>query len=134
MTDQKKAEEALKEAQLQQRAILDNIPDIAWLKDRDSRFVMVNESFGRACGVPPLDLVGKTDLDIWPSELAEGYRAADREVMECGRSKRWEEPLSDSEGNPHWIETIKTPIFNETGEVIGTAGIARDITERRRAE
>jgi PAS domain S-box-containing protein len=130
----KKAEKALQKIQHEQRAILDNIPDIAWLKDEESRFIAVNEPFGKACGVKPEDLVGRTDLDIWPRELAERYRSDDKEVMQSGRRKQVEEPLVDKEGKTTWIETIKTPIYNEKGEVIGTAGIARDITERKKLE
>ena len=66
ITEQRRAEEALKRSQRQLKAILDNIPDFAWLKDRESRFIAVNEPFGQACGVTPEDLVGRTDLDIWP--------------------------------------------------------------------
>ncbi len=116
------------------RAILDNIPDIAWLKDGESRFIAVNESFGRACGFAPDTLVGKTDLDVWPRDLAEKYRADDREVIRAGKTIRVEEPLGDASGGTTWIETIKTPIVDERGAVIGTTGIARDITERKRME
>lgn len=130
----KQAEESLREHDRQQKAILNNIPDIAWLKDKESRFIAVNEPFGNACGMTPEDLVGKTDLDIWPKDLAERYRADDREVMETSRRKLFEEPLVDKDGNKTWIETIKTPIYNGKGDVIGTTGIARDITERKQAE
>lgn len=134
ITERKRAEKAAEEIRRQQEAILSNISDIAWLKDRESRFIVVNEQFGRSCGVPAPDLVGKTDLDIWPRDLALRYRADDQEVMRTRRRKRVEEPLADREGNIKWIETIKSPIFNEHQEVIGTTGIARDITERRGME
>jgi PAS domain S-box-containing protein len=134
ITDRKAAEEALRESQRQQKAILDNIPDIAWLKDKESRFVAVNEAFGRSCGLRPQDLADKTDLNLWPRDLAERYRADDREVMESGRRKHVEEPLTDSEGRTLWIETTRTPIFDEQGNFVGTAGIARDITERKGTE
>ncbi|MDO9230811.1 MAG: PAS domain S-box protein [Syntrophales bacterium] len=132
--ERKRAEEALQEGQRQQKALLDNIPDIAWLKDKENRFIATNEPFGKACGFEPDDLVGKTDLDIWPRALAERYIADDKEVMESGKRKQVEEPLTDSEGKSLWIETIKTPIYDEQGNVVGTAGIARDITERKQAE
>lgn len=134
ITEQKRSEELLREHDRQQKAILNNIPDIAWLKDKESRFIAVNEPFGSACGVKPENLVGKTDLDIWPRGLAERYRADDREVMETGRRKQVEEPLVVKDGKKTWIETIKIPIYNDKGEIIGTTGIARDITERKRAE
>lgn len=118
----------------QQKALLNSIPDIAWLKDEESRFIAVNEPFGHACGISPAELVGKTDLDIWPKELAERYRADDRAVMESRRTKRVEEPLADRDGTQKWIETIKVPILGERQEVIGTVGIARDITDRKEKE
>ena len=134
ITERKRAEEDLRESRRRQMAILSNIPDIAWLKDKESRFIAVNEQFGKECGVSPEDLVGKNDLDIWPRDLALRYRADDKEVMVKGRRKRVEEPLSDKHGKIKIIETIKTPIYNDKGEIIGTTGIARDITERKHAE
>lgn len=82
----------------------------------------------------PEDLVGKTDFDIWNKDLAERYVADDREVMKTGRQKQVEEPLIDKDGRKTWIETIKTPIYDDRGGVIGTTGIARDITERKKAQ
>ncbi|MCL5037878.1 MAG: PAS domain S-box protein [Chloroflexi bacterium] len=134
ITEFRNARLLLEEKQRQKKAILDNIPDIAWLKDRESRFIAVNEPFVKSCGWKPEDIVGKTDLDIWPRELAESYRKDDREVMESRKRKRVEETLADKDGTIKWIETIKTPIFDENGEVTGTTGIARDITRRKKAE
>ena len=131
---QKIADELLRKTELQQKAILNNIPDIAWLKDKESRFIAVNDAFGRACGLSPKELMGKNDFDIWPPKLAQKYRADDKEVMATGKRKSFEEPLADKEGKIQWLETIKTPIYNDQGEVIGTTGIARDITERKRYE
>ena len=130
----KQAQKALRKTLQQQTAILNNISDLAWMKDRKHRFIAVNEPFAKACGEPCEKLIGKTDLDIWPEALAHRYRADDREVMRAKIRKRVEEPLVDSNGHESWIETIKTPIFNGKGKVIGTAGIARDITQRKRFE
>ena len=130
----KKAGEELQEKNRQQEAILNNIPDIAWLKDKESRFIAVNEPFAKACGVSREELVGKKDQDIWPHDLADRYEADDKEVMATGKQKKVEEPLENSKGNKTWIETIKTPIYNNEGEVIGTTGIARDVTKRRSME
>ncbi|MFZ3137435.1 MAG: EAL domain-containing protein [Thermodesulfovibrionales bacterium] len=134
ITERKQADKKLSENREQLKAILDNVPDIAWLKDRESRFIAVNKPFGKACGVNPDELPGRTDIDIWPMELAERYRTDDKEVMETRTRKQVEEPLIDKDGNKTWIETIKTPVFNSAGEVIGTTGIARDITERKKIE
>ncbi len=134
ITERKQKEEALRQREHQQKAILNNIPDIAWLKDSESRFIAVNGSFGEACGMKPEELVGKTDLDIWPESLAIRYRADDREVINSGRRKQVVEPLEGPASRQTWIETIKTPVYDEEGNIIGTTGIARDITERRKVE
>jgi signal transduction histidine kinase len=87
-----------------------------------------------AARTSPDELVGMTDFDLWPHELAARYRADDNEIMVTGRGKRVDEPFVDVFGVARSIETFKTVILGEHGEVIGTTGIARDITERKRAE
>ncbi|MFB0525705.1 MAG: PAS domain S-box protein, partial [Phycisphaerae bacterium] len=134
ITERKKAEQALRESQSRQRAILDSIPDIAWLKDTESRYIAANEALCKAFGIKLEDFVGKTDFDISPEDLAKRYRADDQEVMKSGERKRVEELWGKKEGERIWIETIKTPIYNDQGQVIGTSGIAREITERKKAE
>jgi len=127
-------EESLIESKARQKAILDNILDIAWLKDRDFRYVAANRAFTRLCGMSTDELVGKTDYDLWPPELAEKYRQDDLEVMRTGVVRRIEEPLQDLQGRITRVETIKTPVRNDRGEIIGTTGIARDVTERVQSE
>ena len=134
ITERKKAEQALRESQSRQKAILDSIPDIAWLKDTESRYIAANEALCKAFGIKLEDFVGKTDFDISPEDLAKRYRADDQEVMKSGKRKRVEELWGKKEGERIWIETIKTPIYNNQGQVIGTSGIAREITERKKAE
>ena len=121
-------------AELLRARVFDYIPDMAWLKDCEGRFVAVNRPFAAASRHRPDDLLGKTDLDIWPQQLAERYRTDDQTVMRTGACLRVEEPAVGPEGQPIWLETIKTPVYGEAGEAIGTFGIARDVTGRRRAE
>jgi PAS domain S-box-containing protein len=134
ITEQKQAEHMLKETLLRQNAILDNIPDIAWLKDRDSRYIAVNEQFAKACGLKIEEIIGKTDHAIWQRQYADHYRRHDLKVIQSGEREYLEETLLDHTGREHWVETIKTPIRNALGEVTGTIGIAREITERKKAE
>lgn len=134
ITRRRQVEEAVRRMERQQKAILDNLPDMAWLKDEEGRYIMVNEAVARACGEVPESLVGKSDLDLWPADIARGYRADDIDIMEKRHPKRVEEPFEDKDGKRLWIETIKSPIFDDAGKVIGTAGIARDMTERRESE
>ena len=118
----------LRKIEHQQKAILDNIPDIAWLKDTQGRFIAVNEPFAKACGFKVEEIIGKTDLDIWPKELALNYRADDQDVMMSKKRKCVQERLVSQGAGEQWIETIKTPFFDDHGMVIGTTGIARNIS------
>ena len=129
--EKKRAETMLQQTLMKQNAILDNIPDMAWLKDKDGKFLAVNGPFARACGISREELLGKTDFDFWPQELAQRYKDDDEQVMKTRKRKSIEETLVHTEGRDVWIETIKSPIYDENGEVIGTTGIARDITERK---
>ena len=130
----KSSEDALKNMQAQQRAILDSIPDIAWLKDHNSNFIAINEAFCKACDARPGEIIGKTDFDYFPEELAERYRKDDEKVKKTKESIIVEEPFIGKNGKSIFIETIKTPIFNYNNEVVGTTGIARDVTERHKME
>lgn len=134
ITAQKLAEEKLKDIHLQQAAILDNIPDMAWMKDLDSRYIAVNEQFVKACGMTMEEIIGKTDSEVWQQHYADRYRHDDLEVIQSGQRRRVEELQEDQSGREYWVETIKTPIRNANGEIIGTTGIAREITERKKAE
>jgi len=124
----------LRNTELQQKAILNNIPDMAWLKDTESRFIVVNDAFAKACGFKADEIVGKTDLELWPRDLAESYRSDDLEVMNNKKRKCIEERLVNKDDGEVWIETVKTPIFDDQGKVIGTTGIARDISQRKKEE
>ncbi len=117
-----------------QKAILDNIPDQAWLKDADSRYILVNEAFMAACRLSEREILGRMPTDVWPRDWGEKYVDTDRRVMEGGQRLRYEEQRHGEDGALHWYDTIKTPIRDEHGTVIGTTGISRDITDRKQAE
>lgn len=116
-----------------QRALLDNIPDMAWLKDRDSRYLAVNPAYLKILDANEDAVIGKTPYDIWPKDLADIYIQTDRAVLKSGRGRRYEESRLDSAGCLLWFETIKSPIRDSDGHIIGTVGISRDITERKTA-
>jgi PAS domain S-box-containing protein len=126
-------EEQVLGARAQAQALLDNIPHMAWMKSTEGVFLAVNEGFARACGHPKAEILGKTDRDVWPLEHAERYMADDQRVIESGQKFFVEEPIAEA-GEMNWFETFKTPIRDSRGVVIGTVGLARDITERKRSE
>ena len=114
------------------RALIDNIPHLAWLKDRDSRYIAVNRAVADVHGERGSALVGKTDFDVWPADFAAQYRADDLEVMASRRQKTAEGPLATAPDTLY--ETFKAPIIDSDGSVLGTVGFSRDILPQRRME
>ena len=135
-TDRKLAEEALEQEQRLLRTVIDNIPDQIFAHDRDCRYILNNLSDARIIGVSdPAALLGKSDMDFYPPELAARYQANDRQVMKTDQSLRVDtEPSVTPDGKRRWVSTIKVPFHDSQGQVIGLVGIARDITERKLAE
>jgi two-component system sensor histidine kinase UhpB len=123
---------ALREAYL--RSMLDNLPYLAWLKNPEGKFQVVNQPFAKAAGKErPSSLLGLDDFAIWPHELAMHYVADDQEVMQTRQQKLVEEQISDR-GVLRWVETFKSPVYDAAGKVIGTTGLAHDITLRRQLQ
>jgi len=118
--------------QAHQQALMDSIDDLAWLKDRDCRFMLVNRKFADVFSCPPSSLVGQTDYDLSPPEMAAHYQAHDRMVMDTRQVVRYEEEIHRENGEIGWAETIKVPVLGDDGAIVGTAGIARDITVQKR--
>ena len=125
----------LRDANAQMAAILDNIPDLAWVKDTHGRYLAANRAFARSLGyAQAADLIDRTDFDLHPFEHAKAYRADDVEVMASGQRKRIEEAHVQVGGRWSWVDTIKTPFTDGDGQLAGTVGIARDVTERKKVE
>jgi PAS domain S-box-containing protein len=140
ITEQLAAENALREfgerlheTHQRQKALLDSIPEIAWLKNGEGRYVAVNRVFGRVFRVDTEQVAGKTDFDIFPPEVASQFAREDRVVRASGEPWRHEELVTRAAGQK-WMETVKVPIKGDAGEIIGIAGTSRDITERKLAE
>jgi PAS domain S-box-containing protein len=135
ISDRRAVEERLAETLNLQRAILDTIPDSAWLKDRRGAYLGANAPFAAAAGIPFAAIAGKTDAELWPdARQAAKYTADDARVLASGRPLVTEDPLTLPSGETVWFETIKTPFFDAAGAIVGTVGDARDVTERRRQE
>lgn len=115
-------------------AILDNIPHWAWIKDKDGKYVIVNKEYAKAKNLETENFIGKSDFDLFSEKLAEIYIKDDKDVMESKKSKNIEEEETIVNGEKRFLETYKKPFFNNQNEVIGTIGIAKDITERKEAE
>ncbi|MBI5918161.1 MAG: EAL domain-containing protein [Nitrosomonadales bacterium] len=134
ITERHLLEKELKRRTDYQQALLDNFPFLVWLKDTQGRLLSVNQTYADAAGLPDVDsLIGKTDLDVWPQDLAERYFADDAEVMASRQQKNIEELIEEC-GQRVWFETYKAPVLDTQGEVLGTVGFARDITKRKQFE
>lgn len=124
-------ESELQKAQL--AAVLDNIPHTAWFKDVEGRYVAVNKPYLESAGIPGTSIIGQTDFDLWPYQIAAAYRQEDQEIIATGKQTKIV-GRSLSSQREVWEETYKSPVFGPGGEVLGTTGISLDITERRNYE
>jgi two-component system, sensor histidine kinase and response regulator len=114
-------------------ALIDNVPFRVWLKDTEGRFLAVNRAQAATYGATPQDIVGRTDFELVDEETARERLATDHEVMQIRRPAKREMALSGPD-RLGWIESYKAPVFDAAGNVLGTIGYARDITELRAAE
>ncbi|HEX3729233.1 MAG TPA: ATP-binding protein [Opitutaceae bacterium] len=118
------------------KAFLENVPDIVYFKDRDSRFIAVSKSKAVRHGCArPEELTGKSDVDIFSPAYARTTRAEEEIVMSGGVSIVGKiQRISWPDGRITWSRTSKLPLRNAAGEIIGTCGISQDITASRQME
>ncbi|GEM_PF-1863468 len=136
ITDRYKAEQALQKEQALLRTIIDNIPDIIYMKDRDSRFIVVNEKLQWYWG--NTNLIGKTDIELVPSNESEANMREEQELMQTGvpilNRELYVESTLQTPDQPIWLEVSKIPLKDEVGNIIGLVGINRDVTSQKIAE
>ena len=130
----KRAEEALQKSEAFYHALVESLPQNIFRKDLDGRFTFGNRRFCTEIGKTPEQLVGKSDADFFPPDLAEKYRADDFQVIQSGKSFEVVEVHVTPQGEKLYVQTIKSPVYDAAGRVIGTQGIFWDITEKYRAQ
>lgn len=135
VTEKRQAELALLESQELLRTLFSSLPDLVWLKDPNGVYLACNPRFERLFGAAETEIVGKTDYDFVDRELADFFRANDlAAIAAAGPSCNEEEVIFASDGHRELVQSIKTPIYDAGGQVIGVLGIARDITHLKRNE
>jgi two-component system, cell cycle sensor histidine kinase and response regulator CckA len=134
--ERKRAEERLRREHALLGTLLRHLPDAVYVKDREGRFLVANPVVSRLMGArEPEELVGKTDFDFYPQEIAARFRQDEAEVVRSGKALiDYEEARPDEEGNLLRITTTKVPLRDENGAIIGLVGVSRDLTEHARAE
>jgi PAS domain S-box-containing protein len=117
------------------RQVVDVNPSMVFAKDREGRFILINQAVADAYGSTIEGVLGKTDSDFAARDEAEAFRRDDLEVMDTGREKLVPlEPLTDAQGRLHWLQTIKRPLNFRDGSYQNLLGVATDITQRVLAE
>ncbi|MEZ5335144.1 MAG: PAS domain S-box protein [Methanolobus sp.] len=132
ITEHSLAEKSLLSSKGQLRTLVDTIPDLVWLKDINGVYLICNHEFERFFGATEDEIVGKTDYDFVEKKLADFFTQRDRDSIKAGIPTINEEEVTYAVGGKKvFLETIKSPMFDENGDLIGVLGVGRDITQRK---
>jgi len=135
ITEYKKAGDRLREEKRLFNTFMDNISDSIYFKDKEKRFIRVNRIKAEHSGVSPEEMIGKTDFDFFPKEIAIQSFADDDHIIESGRSIVDKiEKIIHLDKREYWASVTKVPWYDEEGKIIGVIGITRDITQRKQVE
>lgn len=134
ITERKRTEEKLRIQQNQIKYLLNNIPHMAWLKNKQGQFIAVNDPLSRQFCLTPEQMIGRVDSDFFGEELARKILKDDQDVMISDKPLLSEKKIIYSDGKVSWIEIYKTPIISDHNQILGTVGIAVEITDRKRTE
>jgi PAS domain S-box-containing protein len=126
ITERKQFEEALAKERNLMRTLIDNLPDLIFVKDMECRFVLVNRASLNNGQITMADIIGKTDFEINP-ELAAQYYADDQAVIQSGQAILNREEPNMGTGQVRWFSTTKVPLRNNQEQIIGLVGMSRDI-------
>lgn len=130
-----KAMELATESEMFMRALVNTIPDLIWMKNPSGVYLQCNQRFQEFFGATEDEILGKTDYDFTSKEMADFFRDNDTKAMLAGKPTINEELITfANDGHQEYLETIKTPLLNQEGEILGILGIGRDITFRKQAE
>jgi PAS domain S-box-containing protein len=127
------AVKALEDSRAQVQALIDHAPAAIFLKDHSGRYILVNDATARQLGLAPAEMLGRTDYDLLPHAVAEGFRGDDRRVLELNAPLELQQTLALG-GVTRTVHTVKFPVRTPEGSVYATGGFSIDVTERKRLE
>ena len=134
ITERRQADEKLRESELLYHSLVESLPQNIFRKDLNEQFTFANQNFCKLMDKPLDEVIGKTDFDFSPPELAEKYRADDRRVMESGKVFQTVEAHKEPGQGTIYVETVKTPLYDRDGNIAGIQGIFWDVTQKKRTE
>lgn len=135
ITEQKQLQIKLDNERLRLKTVIETIPDLIFLKDLDGFYLGCNHKFEKFFGAKEIDLIGKTDFDYVPKELAEFFRKNDKKALELNKpttNLEWITYADD--GHQELVQTIKTPLYDTNNNLMGILGISRDVTDIYQAQ
>jgi PAS domain S-box-containing protein len=136
ITERKCSEERIFHERRMLRTLIDNLPDLIYVKDIDCRKVIANKADVRNIGYnKEAEVLGKTDIELFPGQTGKRGYTDDKEVISSGKVIfEHEEDFIDKQGVRRWLLTTKIPLHDKQGNITGLVGIGHDITERKRVE
>ena len=135
ITSRKKAEEALAKEQFLINALMNNLTDHVYFKDLNSKFIRNNRAHALSFGLKdPEQIIGKSDFDFFTEQAARQAFEDEQTIIKTGKQILKEEKLTRKDSSDAWFSAIKMPLLDNEGKIIGTFGISRDITKRKRSE
>jgi PAS domain S-box-containing protein len=134
INERSRAEAAIRETNARLNTLIQAIPDVVSFKDTQSRNLVVNRAFQKLVGLKQSEIVGRTDAELFPADLADAWRDSDEQVLKSGRTLRFEEKATSGDGRETFFDTVKAPLRDSDGKMVGLVGVSRDITQRKRAE
>lgn len=134
ITDKKEMEDALRESELLYHSLVEAIPQNILRKDLEGRFTFANQNFCKLIGRTLPQILGKTDRDMFPKDLADKYRRDDQTVIDSGTPYDTIEEHQTPDGKTTFVHVVKTPLHDADGNLTGIQGMFWDVTERRQME
>ncbi|MEG3933323.1 PAS domain S-box protein [Microcoleus sp. T2B6] len=134
ISDRKEIEAAVLESNILFENVIESTGDSIFVKDTQSRYLLLNSTAAGIIGLPKSEIIGKKDAELFPPEIADMLVENDRRILQSGIEETSEEVVKDSEGNILRVLSTKSPLRDRAGNITGVVGVARDISDRKKAE